>query len=67
MVLLHQDMQKVIGIEVVEDAMDAKENARINDVNNIEFYCMDAGDGANKLIEENLNPDVIIVDPLEKG
>ncbi len=60
--------KKVIGIEVVEDAIkDAKENARINDVNNIEFYCMDAGDGANKLIEENLNPDVIIVDPPRKG
>ena len=59
---------KVIGIEVVEEAIeDAKENARINNVNNIEFYCMDAGDGANKLIEENLNPDVIIVDPPRKG
>lgn len=60
--------KKVIGIEVVEEAIkDAKENAKNNNVNNIEFYCMDAGIGANKLIEEDLKPDVIIVDPPRKG
>ncbi len=60
--------KKVIGIEIVEDAIkDAKVNAINNKIDNIEFYCMNAGEGANKLIEEGIKIDVVIVDPPRKG
>ena len=58
----------VIGIEIVEDAIkDAKINAQLNNITNIEFYCSDAGEFAKKLAQENMKPDVISVDPPRKG
>ena len=58
----------VIGIEIVEDAIkDAKINAKNNNINNIEFYCSDAGEFAKKLASENFKPDVVSVDPPRKG
>ena len=61
--------KKVFGIEIVEQAIeDAKENARINSIENIEFM---AGDVENTLedlirIKKQL-PDVIFVDPPRRG
>lgn len=58
----------VIGIEIVEDAIkDAKINAKNNNINNIEFYCSDAGEFAKKLAAQNYKPDVVSVDPPRKG
>ena len=38
---------KVIGVEVIEQAVeDAKDNARRNDIENVEFFCGDAGKAA---------------------
>lgn len=63
-----QKAKHVIGIEIVEDAIkDAKVNAQINGIDNIEFYCSDAGTFAKKLVQENLKPDVISIDPPRKG
>lgn len=63
-----QKAKKVIGIEIVEDAIkDAKINAQMNDIQNIEFVCSDAGEFAQKLAKENLKPDVVCVDPPRKG
>ncbi|SJZ33793.1 23S rRNA (uracil(1939)-C(5))-methyltransferase RlmD [Anaerorhabdus furcosa] len=60
--------KKVIGIEIVAEAIeDAKKNAFINDVSNVEFICADAKDGAMKLLERNETIDVVIVDPPRKG
>ncbi|MEG0169325.1 MAG: 23S rRNA (uracil(1939)-C(5))-methyltransferase RlmD [Anaerorhabdus sp.] len=60
--------KKVIGIEVVAEAIeDAKVNAEINHVNNIEFICADAKDGANEILKRNEIIDVVIVDPPRKG
>ena len=60
--------KKVIGIEIVEDAIkDAKINAKLNNIENIEFVCSDAGTFAKKLADQNLKPDVICVDPPRKG
>lgn len=62
-------VKKVYGIEIVKQAIeDAKENASINDIRNIEFF---AGD-VEKIFEDVLNknndkPDVIFVDPPRKG
>lgn len=59
----------VLGVEVVEQAVeDAKENARINKVDNIEFICGDTKEVLEKLIhKKGINPDVIFVDPPRKG
>ena len=62
-------VNRVYGIEIVKQAIeDAKENANINNIRNIEFF---AGDlekvFENVLKEHNVKPDVIFVDPPRKG
>lgn len=65
---LAQKAKHVIGIEIVPQAVkDAKENAAINGITNIEFICSDAATYANQLSEKNIQPDVIVVDPPRKG
>lgn len=65
---LAQKAKKVIGIEIVEQAIkNAKENALNNGISNIEFVCSDAASYAKKLSEENMKPDIIVVDPPRKG
>ena len=60
--------KKIIGVEIVEDAVkDAKENARVNGVKNAEFICGDAAYAAEKLRENGLKPDVVVLDPPRKG
>ena len=60
--------KKVIGAEIISAAVEnARENAADNGVENVEFFCGDAGDIALKLAEEDLHPDVICVDPPRKG
>ena len=62
-------VKKVYGIEIVEEAIkDAKENAKINNIKNIEFYAGDVEKIFANLIEKKqVYPDVIIVDPPRKG
>lgn len=63
-----QYAKKVIGIEIVEAAVvDAKVNAKNNNMSNIEFICADAKEGAKELLSRNENIDVVIVDPPRKG
>lgn len=60
--------KKLVGVEIVEDAIkDAKENALVNGIENAEFICADAADAAEKLRNDGLKPDVIILDPPRKG
>ena len=57
--------QKVIGIELVEEAVDAaNENAKRNGLSNCEFI---AGDVLKKIEELVQKPDVIILDPPRDG
>lgn len=57
--------KKVIGIEINESAIkDARENAKLNNISNIEFICGDAGLEAKKL---KIKPNSIIVDPPRVG
>lgn len=61
--------KKVIGVEAVPDAIvAAKENAQLNDINNVEFY---VGDMKNVFNEQFIQlhgvPDVIITDPPRDG
>lgn len=65
---LAQKAKKVIGIEIVEQAIEnAKENALHNGITNIEFVCSDAASYAKKVSDENLKPDIVVVDPPRKG
>ncbi len=61
--------KKVIGIEYVPEAIeDAKENARINSIENVEFFAGDMKDVLNRqFIEYHGHPDVIITDPPRAG
>lgn len=62
-------VKKVIGVEIVEQAIDnAKKNANINKINNIEFFCGDVENVFEKLINvDKIKPSVIFVDPPRKG
>ena len=56
----------VCGIEIVEEAIrDAKENALINNINNVEFIAGKSED----IIRNNslVKPDIVVVDPPRKG
>lgn len=68
-IFLSKYVNKVYGIEIVPDAIeDAKENARINNVNNIEFIVGDVEHILSGLIKsENIFPDIVFVDPPRKG
>ena len=58
----------MIGIEIVEDAIkDAKKNALLNQIDNVEFVCSDAGTFASEIAKNNQHLDVICVDPPRKG
>ena len=61
-IFLSKHFKKVIGIEINEKAvMDAKENAKINNIENCDFY---VGNLDNGLKEK---ADIIVVDPPRKG
>lgn len=62
-------VKKVYGIEIVPEAIeDAKENARINNVQNAEFIVGDVETAFDKLINQNkINLTALIVDPPRKG
>lgn len=65
---LAQRAKKVYGIEIVEAAIkDAKENARINDINNAEFFVGAAEEVVPKLYKKGIQADVVVVDPPRKG
>ncbi|GLO65226.1 RNA methyltransferase [Oceanobacillus sp. E9] len=65
---LAQKAKKVYGIEVVPEAIeDAKMNAEINGMNNVEFSVGQAEKVMPKWKEQGLDPDVIVVDPPRKG
>ena len=62
------ECKMLVGVEIVQDAInDAEENAKMNGINNARFICADAPKAAEKLNNEGLKPDVIILDPPRKG
>jgi 23S rRNA (uracil1939-C5)-methyltransferase len=66
---LAQKAKVVYGVEVVEEAIvDAKENARMNHISNVEFISGTAEEVMPKLYhDEGIKADVVLVDPPRKG
>lgn len=66
---LAQKAKKVYGVEIVPQAIeDAKKNADINGIENVEFYVGKAEEVLpQKYKEEKIYADVIVVDPPRKG
>ena len=66
---LAQKAKQVYGVEIVPQAIDdAKNNARINSIDNAEFYVGKAEDVLpEKYEKEGIYADVIVVDPPRKG
>lgn len=59
---------KVYGVEIIDAAIaDAWENAKRNGIDNVEFFCADAGQAAERFAREGIAPQVIMVDPPRKG
>ena len=60
--------KKIIGVEIEESAVEnANINKRLNNAENAEFYCGDAGKITDILREKGVKADVVIVDPARKG
>lgn len=57
--------KKVVGLELIEEAVEAaRENAKLNGLNNCEFI---AGDVAETIKQVKDKPDIIILDPPRSG
>ena len=60
-----KNAKKVISVEIVKDAhKNAIENAKRNNISNIEFHCGDAGEFINSY---DGDLDIVIMDPPRKG
>lgn len=65
---LARNAKKVYGVEVVPEAIsDAKENAKLNQIENAEFFVGQAEKVMPWWKAQGLRPDVIVVDPPRKG
>ena len=65
---LAEKAAKVYGIEIVEPAIrDARVNAQLNQVTNVEFTVGDAVDVMPRMFKQGLRPEVIVVDPPRAG
>ncbi|RXE58529.1 23S rRNA (uracil(1939)-C(5))-methyltransferase RlmD [Acetivibrio mesophilus] len=65
---LSKKAKMVYGVEVVEAAVnDAKENARVNGVENAEFIVGEAEEVIPQMYSRGVRADVVVVDPPRKG
>ena len=60
--------KRVIGVELNPDAVrDAKQNARLNNIENIDFYCGDAGEFMTEMSKNGEKLDLLLMDPPRAG
>ena len=65
---LAQHAKKVYGVEIVPEAIeDARANAELNGMTNVEFEVGASEDVIPRWKEQGITPDVIVVDPPRKG
>ncbi len=66
--IMSKYVKKVIGIDIVKEAIyNAEQNAKINNVNNIEFICKDVTKATNELLDKGEKANVVVIDPPRKG
>ena len=66
--VLALDAGEVWGVEIVEEAVaDAIENARLNGIDNANFFAGDVRLAMRPLLEQSGSPDVVVVDPPRAG
>lgn len=68
-IYLAEKAKKIVGIELVEEAIrDARMNAKMNNMENCEYFSADMKDlFTDKFIEKAGRPDIIITDPPRAG
>jgi 23S rRNA (uracil1939-C5)-methyltransferase len=67
-IVASQYAKEVIGVELNRDAVkDAMENAKINGLNNVKFFCNDAGKFMENMAENVEHADVVFLDPPRSG
>ena len=65
---LSNKARKVYGVEIVSQAIDnAKENAKLNGIKNVEFIAGESETVIPELYNKGIKADVIVVDPPRKG
>ena len=65
---LAKKAKSVIGIEIIPEAVEnARENAKLNKIENATFYCGAAEEVAPRLIKEGYTADIVVLDPPRKG
>ncbi|MFD1899008.1 23S rRNA (uracil(1939)-C(5))-methyltransferase RlmD [Enterococcus termitis] len=65
---LAKDAKHVYGVEVIEEAVkNAESNAKLNNIENATFTAGLAEEALPRLLEQEIQPDVVIVDPPRKG
>lgn len=60
--------KQLIGVEIIPQAIEAAKTSALEmGLDNTRFICADAGTAAQKLADEGLRPDIIIMDPPRAG
>ena len=67
-IYMARSAKSVVGVEIVPDAIDnAKDNAKLNNIDNAHFYCGDCTEVVESLACEGKSADIAVVDPPRKG
>ncbi|MBE5964318.1 MAG: 23S rRNA (uracil(1939)-C(5))-methyltransferase RlmD [Lachnospira sp.] len=67
-IIASDKVKHIISVELNSDAIaDAKMNAKLNDIKNVEFYNCDASDFLVNLAQNNKKIDAVIMDPPRTG
>jgi len=67
-IFIADHVKKVYGVEIVEEAIeDAKMNARINEIENVQFYAGATEELIPEMYRKGMTADVVFVDPPRKG
>ncbi len=68
-IYLHKLFTKIVGIDIIPEAIqDAQENALLNNIPNVSFFCGDVLNICNEaFIQQQQPPDCIIIDPPRNG
>lgn len=67
-IIAAKQAKEVVGVELNKDAVrDAKINAQRNGIENIRFYCDDAGKFMTEMAEDGERADVVFMDPPRAG